>query len=105
MPPKRKHVVKKQRGRGVMMISAHHMIGPSGGAYGPPIQNGEGFFGDLVEGIKSVGSKIGNFIKDNKVISTGLSLIPDPRFQIAGHVAGQLGLGKKRKSKNVLIMK
>ena len=55
--------------------------------------HGNGFFGDIWSGIKSVG----NFVKDNKLISTGLSLIPHAGAQTAGRIAGQLGLGRKRK--------
>jgi hypothetical protein len=44
-------------------------------------------------------SGVGNFLKDTKLLSTGLSLIPHPAGRIAGGVAGALGLGRKRKAK------
>jgi hypothetical protein len=40
------------------------------------------------------------FIKDNHVISKGLSLIPNPVAQVASQVTSMAGLGKKRKRKS-----
>ena len=45
---------------------------------------------------------IGGFIKDNKLLSTGLSMIPHPAGQVAGQVAGLFGLGRKRKTRRRL---
>ena len=52
-------------------------------------QHGKGFFDVL--------KKVGGFLKDTKLLSTGLSLIPHPGAQMAGRVAGQIGLGRGRK--------
>ncbi len=60
---------------------------------------GRGFFNSLWSGIKSVGS----FIKDNKLISRGLSLIPHAGAQTAGNIAGQLGLGRKRRIRRRIL--
>ena len=43
-----------------------------------------------------------NWVKDNKVISTVASMIPHPLAQRVGGVAGQLGLGR-RKRKSVRV--
>ena len=39
------------------------------------------------------------FVKDNKLISKGLGLIPHPGAQTAAAIAGMAGLGKKKKRK------
>jgi hypothetical protein len=39
----------------------------------------------------------GNFIKDNKLLSKGLSLIPHPAGKIAGTVASAIGAGRRRR--------
>lgn len=64
------------------------------------VQNGEGFFDVLKKGF--------NFVKDNKLLSKGLSLVPHPGAQRVGAIAGQLGLGKgrpkkRRATKNVVL--
>jgi hypothetical protein len=56
---------------------------------------GKGFFGDLWNGVKSGA----NWIKDNHILSTVGSLIPDARAQAGSKVLGSLGLGRKRKRK------
>ena len=61
------------------------------------LQNGGGFWGDVWDGIK----KVGGIIKDNKLLSGGLSLIPHPYAQLGAKGAGMLGLGRKRKKKVV----
>lgn len=58
------------------------------------MQNGEGFFGDLWDGIKSVGKKIVSNVKPSQI----LSLIPHPGAQTVGRVAGAVGLGKRRRA-------
>ena len=59
----------------------------------PKMMQGEGFFGDLWSGVK----KVGSFIKDNKLVSKGLKLIPDSRVQAATRAAEAVGLGKRRR--------
>lgn len=54
---------------------------------------GSGFFGDLWSGIKSAA----NYVKDNKLLSKGLSLIPHPAAKTASGVASALGLGRRRR--------
>ena len=92
--PKRKSTISRRKVQSGGKSLAHYQ--PSN-PYSN-VQSGDGFFGDLWNGIKSVG----NFVKDNKLLSTGLSLIPDARAKVAGGVASQLGLGKRRGRKNVL---
>lgn len=53
----------------------------------------EDIYGGKFEGIKHFFSKVGNFIKDHKLISRGLSFIPDPRAQMASKAAAMAGLG------------
>ena len=53
--------------------------------------DGGGFWGDVWDGVKSVG----NWVKDNKVISTVAGLIPDKRAQAFGVAAKAVGLGKR----------
>lgn len=50
---------------------------------------GGGFFKNLLGSFK----KAGKFVKKHKLLSKGLSLIPDPRAQAASRVAKSLGLG------------
>mgnify|MGYP003580388672 CR=1 FL=1 len=50
-------------------------------------------------GAKDVAKKVFNIVKENKLLSRGLSLIPHPAAQIASSAASQFGLGRKRKSK------
>jgi hypothetical protein len=104
MPPKKKVAKKKPKvQRGGMMITPHYrQMGPYAG-----VQNGEGFFGDVWDGVKSVASQAGNFIKDNHLVSTALSMMPDPRAQAASRIASQFGVGeerhiRRRVQKNVL---
>lgn len=47
-------------------------------------QRGKGFLGDAAK-----------FIKDNKLISKGLGMIPYAPAQMAGQVAGMAGLGRQ----------
>jgi hypothetical protein len=47
-------------------------------------------------GIKDVLSKVNRIAKDTKVLSRGLSLIPNPIAQGASFVADQLGYGRHR---------
>ncbi len=68
------------------------------------MMRGEGFFGDLWSGIKSVGRKIGDIAKDKLgKPSTYLGLagmIPSPlapALRVAGTVAGLAGKGRKRR--------
>lgn len=64
----------------------------------------------LADWFKSVGNKIKDFVtqkawpaiksaaqwaKDNKVLSRGLALIPDPRAQLASKAADVAGLGRQ----------
>lgn len=58
----------------------------------PRRRYGRGFFGNLWNGIKSAG----RFIKDNKLISRGLALIPHKYAGIASQGASALGLGRRR---------
>jgi hypothetical protein len=44
---------------------------------------------------KQKGRGIGSFVKDNKLISSGLSMIPHPAAQGLGWVAKQVGLGQQ----------
>lgn len=41
------------------------------------------------------------YVRDNKLISKGLGIIPHPTAQVASKVAGMLGLGRKRKRKSM----
>ena len=59
-------------------------------------QHGNGFFGDLWDGVKKGVGAIVPFVKDNKLISRGLSMFPNPAAQTGAKVAGMFGLGKKR---------
>lgn len=59
---------------------------------------GEGFFGDLWSGIKSVGRavpwrQVGNFIKDNNLVSKGLNIAGQSGL---ANAAKSVGLGKRK---------
>jgi hypothetical protein len=58
---------------------------------------GSGFFGNIWNGIKRAATGAHDFIKNNRLISRGLALIPDARARAAGTAAGALGYGRKRK--------
>lgn len=66
------------------------------GAY--PMAGGS-FFGNLGRAFK----KVGNFVKDNKIISTGLSFVPGPVGAIGSKVAGAVGLGRRRPKKKRVV--
>ena len=51
---------------------------------------GNGFFGDMVSGIKKVAKPLGSVAK------VGLSMVPLPQAQLASNLLGALGAGKKR---------
>jgi len=61
-------------------------------------QHGYGFFDSIGNFFKktlpNVARKVGSFVKDNKILSRGLSLIPHPAAGMAGKVAGMVGLGR-----------
>ena len=42
---------------------------------------------------------VGNFVKDNKLISKGLALIPHPGAKVAAAAAGMAGLGRQRRGR------
>jgi hypothetical protein len=44
-------------------------------------------------------SDVAKYIKDNKLISRGLGMIPHPGAQLASQVASMAGLGKKKRRK------
>jgi hypothetical protein len=52
---------------------------------------GEGFFGDLWSGIKSVAKPLASVAK------MGLSLVPHPGAQLASHALGALGVGRRKR--------
>jgi hypothetical protein len=60
---------------------------------------GSGFFGNIWNGIKRAATGAHDFIKNNRLISRGLALIPDARARAAGTAAGALGYGRRRKYK------
>jgi hypothetical protein len=81
--------------------SASHMLGvlsasdvlnaemlPSGS-----YRRSDDIYGGKFEAIKHFFQKAGKFIKDHKLVSRGLSLIPDPRAQMASRAASALGFG------------
>ncbi len=49
------------------------------------------------KGFMDILGKVGNFLKDTKLISTVSGLIPHPAGQAISGVAGSLGLGRKRR--------
>lgn len=56
-------------------------------------RRGKGFFGNIWNGLK----KVGNFIKDNHVISSAVGLLPGP-YAKAGALGARLaGLGRRRR--------
>lgn len=59
----------------------------------PVRRRGRGFFGNVWNGIK----KAANWVKDKKLISRGLNLIPHPGAKAAGAIAGSLGLGRRKR--------
>ena len=76
-------------------LSAHHRMNMP-----LSMQHGEGFLGDLWDGVK----KVGGFLKDSKILSTVGSMIPHPGVQAGARIIGQLGGRQKnrRVRKNVL---
>ena len=94
MPPKKKRTgTKSKRGKRTREEEKVIVID----------QNGNGFFSDVWKGIK----KGANFIKDNKLLSRGLSaagnLTGNSALKKAGNVAGQVGLGRGRRRAAVRI--
>jgi hypothetical protein len=91
LPPNLKGI-KKVGGKRNAIIDKNYRTMP----YQHP-QQGEGFFGDLWDGVKSVGKKAFNIAKDTKILSTLAGAIPQTRA--AAPVLHSIGLGKKKKSK------
>lgn len=58
-----------------------------------------GSFKSFLKGVGKVAKKGLNFAKKTKLLSKGLSLIPDARAQLASQALKQVGLGKKRKAR------
>jgi hypothetical protein len=85
MPTKRKGQKRKMKGKGI-------------GSFFKNVGNAFKTAGNAVYG--NVLKPVGNFVKDQKLISTGLSLIPDGRAQVASKVAGAVGLGKRRRKQH-----
>jgi hypothetical protein len=56
--------------------------------------HGKGFFGDMWSGIKNVAPAVGRFIKDNNLVSKGLSLVGQDGL---ANTAKSIGLGRRRK--------
>ncbi len=54
---------------------------------------GGSWLGDAWNWTKGAVGTTGNFLKDSKLISKGLSLIPHPYAQAGAPIAGMLGLG------------
>lgn len=46
------------------------------------------------KGAKEVLSALGNFVRDHKLISKGLGLVPHPAGQVASQIASMAGLGR-----------
>jgi hypothetical protein len=61
------------------------------------VMRGGNWLGDAWDTIKSGASKVNDFLKSTKAVSTIGSLIPDGRAQIIGKIAGQAGYGKKKR--------
>lgn len=87
----------------------YHPYGQIGGSMNMPVgklrrgyhpQHGSGFFDSIGNFFKNTVpnafKKVGNFVKDNKLISRGLGLIPGVGGIVASTAAKQLGVGKKR---------
>ena len=88
MPPKVKKVKKGKKQKGGAAIKSNHLVVP----VAMPM-HGEGFFGDLWDGVK----KVGGFLKDSKILSGVASAIPHPYAQTAAPILKQIGLGKRKK--------
>ena len=77
---------------------------------GTPIpQQGAGFL-DWIKGAANTVwngaiKPAANFVKDQHLISRGLSAFNDPRAKAAGAAAGALGLGKKRGATRSIVRK
>src|SRR4051812_48284804 len=60
-------------------------------------KRGGSFFGDLWDGIKSVAAPVHKFVKDNKLISKGLALVPGAYSKAGSAAADALGYGKRKR--------
>jgi len=59
-------------------------------------QSGQGIFGDIWRGVKTVGNGVYKFAKKVPIVSTGLALTGNPA---AAAGARMIGLGKRRKQR------
>lgn len=94
MPPKKRTVRKKKQYGGMMIRTA---------VYRPTFstQYGNGFWNSIWNGVKS-GTK---FVTGNGLISKGLGvagMLGVPGASIASNVAGQVGLGKRKRKRKLL---
>jgi hypothetical protein len=58
---------------------------------------GRGFFDSVWSGIKSVARPAWDIARDNKLISSGIKLLPVPYSGVAGNLASKLGVGRRRR--------
>ena len=79
---------------------AHYHAAKGLFGFGRSNQYGEGFWGDVWDGIKSGANAVNKFAKDTKIISTGLGFIPGIGGAVAKTIASQTGYGKKRGKKS-----
>lgn len=61
------------------------------------VMNGGSWLGDQFHAVTRGLSDFGNWVKDNKIVSRVLTLVPDARAKAAGQLASQIGLGMKGK--------
>ena len=57
---------------------------------------GSGLWSWIKKGYNFIKNKAIPYVKQNKLISRGLSLIPHPYAQVGSTVAGTLGYGRRR---------
>ena len=58
---------------------------------------GSGLWSWIKKGYNWVKNKAIPYVKQNKLISRGLSLVPHPYAQVGSTVAGTLGFGRRRR--------
>jgi len=63
---------------------------------------GRGFFSNIGNWFKGAANTVHNFVRNNKLVSKGLALLPHPAAKAAGVAAGLAGYGRRRRVKRLV---
>ena len=85
------------RRRTVRRLAPRRKIGGRRRVIGRRRMRGRGFFSNIGNWFKGAANTVHNFVRNNKLVSKGLALLPHPAAKAAGVAAGLAGYGRRRK--------